>query len=204
MSRSVSHFLESPLVEFHFAGFKGTAHGLQSAGWQISAYEQMSPRSYGREIQLMLHNGGLTMISVLELLDMGQMVSALRDHRPVLMDIMGVSIDGRSTILPMRMEPANFGFLDSKDGFQPIDCSPSIRRVDLGQIDFYRYGVFKRLNVGAEIYLPEKTVDELLNEILKKQEPRQKEIRKNQKRREFMSEFHSDKATDIKAQLIAV
>lgn len=210
MSRSVSHFLESPMVEFNFAGFRSNAWTLQNQGWSLSARENVSLTRYGREVQIMLNRDGLTMVSSVELLDMGAMMKSLHEQMPVFMEIVGVGVNGRSTVIPVRPNPADFHFavMSSEDAFLPIDASPRYTKIDLGAIDFARYGVFKRLNAGAEIYLPEKTVDELLKEILVKQVPRQKEIRKNQHRREYIEENFSEVSKNpnesIRAQLIAV
>lgn len=210
MSRSVQSFLESPMVEFNFAGFRSNAWTLQNQGWSLSAQERVSTYRYGREVQIMLHRDGLTMVSSLELIDMDAYVKSVEKQMPMAMEIVGVSVGGRSTVIPVRPNPMDFNFAVSTtlDDFAPIDCTPRITKLDLGSLDFARFGVFKRLNVGSEIYLPEKTVDELLKEILTKQVPRQKEIRKNQRRREFMAENFSEVVKNpnesIRAQLIAV
>lgn len=193
-------FVKSPLVNVHFAGFRSNTLELQNNGWQLSASEDFSRRSGYRELQLILHHsgGGMTMASRVQLMDVDFIMrrAPLPDFK-----VNAIQLSGRSTFMATP-EPMDISF--SSRSFVSIDATPSFERIDLSQIDLMKFGVFKKINDSANIFLPEKTIEELMSEILSKQDPRQKEIRQNNKRRDFMQDFNRNPNEEIKVQLIAI
>jgi len=132
------------------------------------------------------------------------MIDNLRGCLPE-MNIMGVQTGGDRTSYLRIPKPMEIDFKPNM--FSPIDCVPQVKSIDLGEIDLHKFGIFRKLNEEANLYLPEKTIDELMKEILKKQEPKQKEIRQNNRRREFMDGFNGvdqNPLAEIKCQLIAI
>ena len=68
--------------------------------------------------------------------------------------------------------------------FSAIDARPSF--IDTKEIDLMDLAVFKPIKgENFEIYINQKDEQELLDILLKKQNIKQKEIRQNQKRREY-------------------
>lgn len=203
--RSVESFVHSNMFMVRFAGFQATGFDLQQAGWSFTAYQNMSNRSYGFDLQLMMqHKGGVTMVSQMNVIDMGRFMRIAENGRRLeetVFDTMALSVDGKSSFL-VNPKPYEISF--SNRQFNPIDATPSYERIDLSTFDFNKFGVFKRLNDSANIFLPEKTVNEILDDILFKQKPLQEEIRKNRKRESFMQEFNRNPNEDIKLQLVAV
>ena len=216
--KSLSSFLESPIVEVHFQGFRSSTPQLQSSGWAISARElaPIDHSPFDRSVQLMMeHDCGVRLISNLQLVHrIGFGHSAYIDGRrfgaPVdqpRFDIIGMEFSGSSRfVIPMvRPEDVEFTYgMRKGERFMPIDARPAVQQLDLGSVNLSQWGIFKKLDHTTNIYLPEKTCTDLLEEILKKQAPRQKEIRKNERVREFTAEFNRKPEETIKAQLIAI
>lgn len=199
---SVESFLYSPVCEISFAGFRATTLGLQNAGWELSARQGHSPNRAGYDIQLMMNHsgGGLTMLSSMQMID----YSFLRDKmmsNEMHFDVVGLQVGERSFFMP-KVRPFEIDF--SARSFNAIDATPSLERIDLNKIDLMKFGVFKKINDSANIFLPEKTISELMDDILSKQKPIQDEIRKNRKREEFVQDFNRNPNEEIKVQLIAV
>lgn len=201
-----NELIYSPRMNIHFAGFKANAWELQSAGWAFTAYERMSHSQHGRELQIMLnHDGaGITMVSTASLFKIEELFRDDRFSKPqFLFQVMGIQVEGRTSFVEHpRMEDMNFFF--DKHRFTSVDMAPRYEKVNLSKINLNEFGVFKKINDAANVFLPEKTVNELMEEILKKQEPTQKEIRKNRNRESFMQEFNRNPNEEIKLQLIAV
>lgn len=205
---SIDSFIHSNMFRVNFAGFSALGIDLQNKGWEFSAYQKISYNYDGYEIQLMMNHrgGGITMVSHLSLYNIHEIIRNQHyvSHKKIsdfqAFEVMAVQINERSSFLstPLVKE---FNFTNS---FSAIDASPSFERIDLSKIDFKKFGVFKKINDAANIFLPEKTVNEIMDEILSKQAPKQQEIRKNRKREEFMQEFNRNPNEDIKLQLIAV
>lgn len=201
---SVDTLIRSPIVQVNFAGFRSTTAELQRNGWALSAYQDFDCRMAARTVRLMMHHesGGLTMVSKLWLSDMGDIQRVMQNQALPPFDVIGVSLDGRSTFvsIPKPLE------IDFQPGmFKPIDAMPSVDRIDLSAFDFTKFGVFKPLNESTNIYVEEKSVPELLKLIEEKQAPKQAEIRKKNRTKEFMEQaFKESPNQHIKAQLIAI
>ena len=203
----LQHFLNSPLVNLNFAGFRANSLELQDHGWALSAHEIMCNTRGRRELQIMLNHdkGGLTMISQLELLDYQYIMSVMQNGRHDLpeFNVVGFQVGGRSHFMPhVRSMDVDFSF--HKKPWAAIDATPMYEQVDLTKIDLNNFGVFKKLNDSANIFLPEKTINELMDEILTKQGPKQREIRQSQRREAFMQEFNRRPNEEIKVQLVAI
>lgn len=212
MSRSHSSLqdfiVRSPLVKISFAGFESNTARLQDAGWALSARQSHSLHNYGYEIQLIMSHGdnGLTMMTNLEVFDVHRFIGQFRrEELEMYLSIAAISINQRNYIMP---NPKAMSFTMKMGDFSAIDAMPSYERIDLSEIDFRKFGVFRKINDAANIYLPEKTVDELLKEILGKQDPKQAEIRQRKRREAFINdnfvEVEKNPNNHIRAQLIAV
>lgn len=205
------------MVEVGFAGFRATLVTLQRCGWALSAHELCDhTRGPGsRNIQLLMERHGLHLLSHVEMIPVQGFHERSFDFGlqnrfnglPARVDVVGVQLDDRSHFISMPKE-MDLEFLNTPSTtpgyFHPIDARPAWKQIDLSKISMSEFGVFKRLNDTASIYLPEKTIAEILDEVLKKQEPKQREIRHNNKRREFMDDMSRDPKEEIKAQLIAI
>ena len=122
--------------------------------------------------------------------------------RSIYFEVAYLSPNIQFRILPARHMPA----------FQPIDARPEFhaeREVDLTDI-----ALFKPVNVSEdfEVYLNKKDEAEILDLLLKKQDPKQKEIREARRHRAWR-EVHNPAAEtgsgfdvygDIKRQLVIV
>ena len=208
--RNFDEFVKSNIFKVNFAGFSAYGHHLAERGWDFSAYQGHSMRSFTYDLQLIMRHAAsnLTMISQLQAYDLNDVLYNQRnitlrdraDNAPF--EVVGVQIDNRSSFIMPMVKQRDVDF--SRREFFPADMSPNYERIDLSQLDFNKFGVFRRTNEAANIFLPEKTVNELMEEILKKQAPVQAEIRANRKREEFMRDFNRNANEDIKLQLVAV
>lgn len=151
----------------------------------------------------MLKYSGIVMVSRLNLIDINRMANSPHEYMDPF-DVMGISIDRRSAFMPIR-DQVEIDF--SARCFSAIDAVPAMKQIDLSTIDLNKFGIFKKLNDSANIFLPEKTVNELMAEILEKQKPMQAEIREKRMKQERLNGlFEIDRRPneDIKLQLVAI
>lgn len=207
MSRSLNSFIESPLCEIHFAGFRAHALELQHRGWEVSGYEKPCFHTYAKEISLCLRHStsGLTFMSSSTVFELDQIMRgkpANMMNRAPVFNINGITFDGRTRFVE-RVDP--FIFDMKEQSFEPLDLTPNIKRIDLDKFDLSKFGIFRKLNDSANIFLEQATAHELMEEILKKQSPKQREIREKRRKREAYGElFERNPNDEIKLQLIAV
>lgn len=221
MLKSAADLIFSPIAEIHFAGFKSTGHDLQRAGWQVSAYEMNHDRYEGvrKNVQLMFFHdrNRITMVTEMVFFDVREMMSASRDFEMQYMckpptreifKVIGFNIHNGPTniIANYKHESVEFMFRE-QPVFRPVDMMPRYNKIDLDGVDLRRWGVFKQIDDTKNIFLPEKTIDELMKDILKKQEPAQKDIRAKRRTKEFMKDNFGENdrmpGEEIKLQLVA-
>lgn len=202
--KSLSDFiLRSPIVHINFAGFRATTHELTNHGWELSATQDRSHRDYGLNIQLLLRFEDICMVSAVNLIEHAAIINDPMKFMSQF-NIMGLSFSGRSHFMA-KMPEFSIGFMRST--FTPIDTTPQIERVDISQIDLAKYGIFKKLNDSANLFLPEKTINELMSEILEKQKPMQDEIRGKRQRASRLDglfDYDRNPNEEIKLQLVAI
>lgn len=175
---------------------------MSLAGWALSAYERMDERSYDKVIQLsMKHEAGIILMSSAYVAKYDYMTRAL----PVFdFNVMAASIESRSSFIaqPRPVE------IDINPGsFVPIDIVPEMKRIDLSRINFEEFCLFRPLNDSATIYVPKATEAELMDLILKKQAPKQAEIREKRRKEGLRNGVIDCTRTSkdlIKAQIIAI
>lgn len=206
-SFDLNAFMMSNFFTVRFAGFVGSGMDLQNDGWSFSASQMRSPNHYGIDLQLILTHkgGGLTLASHMMLFDIPQMMKRIHSRdfssNELTFDVMAAQLGHQTNFFAMP-KPMEISF--NQKSFHAMDATPSYDRIELNSIDLNKFGIFKRINDSTNIFLPEKTINELMEEILTKQAPAQAEIRKNRKREQFMQEFNRNPNEDIKLQLVAV
>lgn len=202
--------ITSPVTQVNFAGFRASTAMLASKGWAISADQEVCHSHGGTRIQLSLrHESGVMLMSSAFMLDYRQVLQEITGFQGmnIEFDILGVSLEGRSSFVA-RPTPVEIDvFASNKESFYPIDTTPRYEKMDMGTIDFDKFCLFRPLNDMATIYVPKATEAELMELILKKQAPKQAEIRER-RRKEGLRNGIADMARGsndlIKAQLVAI
>jgi hypothetical protein len=200
MPISVGKLFDSPICEVEFAGFRSDTYTLQRAGWQISA-EQVP--SEGR-IRLALKFAPAqlyAMTSTVSYTDMMYFNSPnyRREAAPIVFRVQWMSTSPRIEIMS---QPVG-GFR-----FEAIDCEPMLANREVKSMD--ELIPFRPISTEApELIIAPDRVAEVLDMILKCQDPRQAEIREAQRRQSWKDaqdsgKFGHNPTKDIKAQIIAI
>lgn len=207
--QSLHHnIISSPATMIDFCGFRAQLHVLQDNGWEISADQHVnySFSHSGYRVSLMLRHSkaGMTMMTNNTEVDR----HAFLDHHwgqkapELYFRIVSLQYDNRPPMYVEFMNHMDFMPLRAgMDPFHPIDASPKILGIDLNKVDLYSHSVFRKLDVESNIFVPETSAAELMDIILKKQAPKQAEIRERRRRE---GNFEKDSEEKIMAQVIAI
>lgn len=165
-----SRIISAPIV-LHWAGWKADTYSLQSAGWQLSAEEDLQRR----EMRIAVHHpdGGLCGVSTIVDFDYWK-YSMNNHHVPMPIDV-GMQVKGMTKqILLDRMS-------GSVSNFFPIDAKPRFTDVSMQRelMDLRKIAHFQPAPIAKhEVFLKEASIEEILEMALNKQEPTQEQIRK--------------------------
>jgi hypothetical protein len=194
-----SEILRNYPCEVHFAGFHSNTLELQKAGWMLSM-EQLPHRATLR-LAMRHERAGLNALSA----DISYNVMAYMAQRGGYIDPRALSFE----IIWMGAK-AYFEIMSTRSlAFHAIDAVPQWESPE--RIAFEDAIPFRPLNDDApEIVVPQHSVPELMEMILKLQDPTQKEIRERRRREAFREEARRsipesyNPAADIKAQIITL
>lgn len=189
----------NPIVKFQWAGWNSDTLRLKKAGWDISVEESVLHRT----IQFIIRHRAYKIYGISQELPYTYYEN-LRFNSGLELAILHMCSRLNITI-PLQPQ-----------AFQAVETMPEI--AEIKQHDIEDFKLFKTIG-GKEIYLPEKSVNELLSDILEKQAPFQEELRekKHRKIRDLMRgenvcvsekivdmERNMDMNKNLIAQLIAV
>ena len=200
--------MQSAPVPVYFAGFKSDTMTLQGSGWQFSVDQQVMYQ-YG-EIHLVIaaknEDIGQYMWFNPVRLQRGEAFNELMDTgrlQSMTLHAQYLSPKFQARIMPMTTASLNM---------TPVDMNPSF--VETKDVDITDFAMFKPINVSEdfEIYLNRKDEAEILDLLLKKQDPKQKEIRENRRHKSWKEKTsgHVEKPEgynpycDISRQLVVV
>lgn len=196
-------YLQSAPIKVKMQGFESTTTSLQNNGWQISVETFKHMAIDATDMRVAFKHDGIKQMAIGIMRFDGEFLSNARfTHFQAYLG-MGIEISYMAPMIKCVMIPMN-----DIHGFQAIDARPRLHRVEK---DLSEFAMFKPIKgEDFELYINQKDEAEIMDFILKKQDPRQKEIRQNQKRRSylegnqgFLSPTIEDKInTDIKSQLI--
>lgn len=195
-----THNFTNLIARVYFAGFESDTLRLQREGWQLSYSQQLN--SYERVFRLAMKHekAGVYAISSPTIINMDTIMrngSCAPDW--LHFNICHMSNDFRVRILPMPQV-----------AFQAFDAIPQFE--DTKEFSFEEFVPFKPLNSEApEIFLDKKTAAELIDLAIKKQEPKQAQIREENRKRKWREKEGAnedyegyDAARDIKAQIMCI
>lgn len=178
-------------------GFESDTLRLQNAGWELSVYEDFSCHA----IRLAMRHRTLRLYALSRLVRLEHyydLANRMESIRHLVFDIQGVAPEIQ-TIVEHRVDFSKF---------KPIDAVPQWVDQEIKQIS--DFNIFRTLEASKEIIVDPKTVSEMLNEILKSQAPKQKELREElrKKRRreeiEFLPLENIKPAEEVHAQIITI
>ncbi len=192
--------IRNPLSRVFFAGFQSTTLDLQRAGWQLSMEQHFSYD--GLSLRLALKHEAGRVLAITHPVSSYHLHRAMgfKEMAPIDFQIAWIGNDARFHIMA-EMRPMSFN---------PISAIPEFQ--DIKDLSFEEAIPFRPLNPNApEIIIPPSSVPELMDMILKLQDPKQKEIRDNVRRDAWRRDVGAKigdegykPAADIKAQIIAL
>jgi len=153
--------LQSPPVRLHWYGFTGDTFSMQRAGWQFQLY-----KDHARFSDIVaFHHPKLKTYAKFMVDDVWR---HMRDSRDNYMDVnVECSIGGDLVVSMYKEHTVNFSF---SDNFTPLDMTPQ-------WVDYYvsKHNLFREdTSPKNKIIVPDDpSVDELLDKLLKLQQPNQ-------------------------------
>lgn len=201
MPISVGKLFDSPICEVEFAGFRSDTYTLQRAGWQLSAEQDFNHA----RVRLALKYEPAQLYAMTNSVSYSDLIrfdggSWRGKITPLTFRVQWVSTTPR---IEIWSEPS-YGSVS----FQPIDCEPILAQREAKSIEDLI--PFRPISTEApELVIAPDRVSEVLDMILKCQDPRQAEIREAQRRQSWKDaqdggKFGHNPAKDIKAQIIAI
>lgn len=204
MANSVK--IDSYPIKIRFAGWESDTYTLQKAGWQIAARQCPEPLAGGTILQLILRHEptklhAITHPSRVQPYVMG-MSGYFNDINHMIakvgLDVMAMGTDVRAEIITM---PSGFSFAS----FEAVDCEP--RTIEIEHVGLSDLKIFRPISSDApEIIIPTHSVAEMMDLVLKLQDPVQKEIREKRRKEKLRGNWKEpgyDAHTDIKCQILA-
>lgn len=191
--------LRNPICKVHFAGFESDTLQLQHAGWELSM-EQLQVYD-GVQLRMALkHEAGRIFAITHPVSSRAMYMLASAASPPPIFNIAWVGNEARFMIFPQPRAMA----------FSAVSAVPEYERTT--EIKFEDAIPFRPLNHSApEIVIAQQSIPELMELVLKLQDPKQKEIRESRRkeawRRGESGYEHSEgykPASDIRAQIISL
>lgn len=158
----------SPPMKVHFLGWTSDTYTLQRFGWEISVNEN----PYYGSIQIAIRHQGLKLKAISDMVscDYHRVMVNEYDQNDILQQI---------EFNFMNMS-SNYNILiQNRDimDFHPIDAEPTMVNLEYKSLD--DLNIFKKVQVipENEIIVDPLTINQLMDEIIRLQTPKQKEIR---------------------------
>jgi len=189
----------NPICRVHFAGFESDTLRLERAGWQLSMEQVQDYDGVRLRLALRHEAGRIHALSHVVTAQAFYRAQLEKVWEHIVFNIAWVGNDARFHVFP-QPRPLDF---------KAVSAVPEFTRSQ--EIRFEDAIPFKPLNMDApEIIVPPQSVPELMDMILKLQDPRQAEIRARRRREAWKagaepgaSDGYSP-AADIKAQIISL
>lgn len=199
MTSMLNSVLHSPICKVFFAGFESNTLALQRAGWQLSIEHMQHMDSFRLAMKYEpARLFAVTHAVTFHVMELMRNPYAAAEH--LIFNVACIGNGLRFQIIP------NMGPM----AFTPFDATPAFTQTEVHSIEDLI--PFRPVNPDApEIVIAPSSVPELMDMILKLQDPKQKEIREKARkeawRRGEAGNQHSEgysPAADIKAQIIAM
>lgn len=172
-------------IKLHWLGWETDTQRLQRFGWNISAHQDVAYRQMGLAIKHReLPIEGMAGVDAWEYQYLHQHPHA--HQREIHAQVFKMNLAHHLTIRHVGELPLH----------HPVDAELSYTSERITSLQEMAH--FKTIGGAQDIYLKEASMDEILEFALKKQEPRQAEIRKRMMREKEMSAMQSN---ELKASL---
>ena len=203
-------YLQSAPIPVRMAGFESTTTALQSNGWQMSVEHFALWERATTRMRVAFKHDGIKQVAMGTMdLDAAWVMHAAKDERHFFNWFKEVGVE-INYIAPM-IQVLQIPWSGSIGTWDAIDARPQMKEIK----NLTDFAVFKPIKTeNFEIYINQKDENEILELLLKKQDAKQAEIRKNQKRRDYMSsndgmivdsDFLEDKINrDVRHQIVLV
>lgn len=198
-----SHRISSPKTKVLWAGWESDTFRLQQAGWQVSAEQDVASMN----CRFAFKNANCRIYGLTNLVNYADMYDAYRDgnfHRqlpPLIIQYMA-----------SRME---IRLYDDLSKMQPIDTQPNLL-INEEYKNIEDFMIFRPIGKANEIIVAPQEVSQMLDLIIKQQNPKQKDLREKKRKewRKFTREVNDlsiinfeekiDPRDKIVAQLITI
>jgi hypothetical protein len=174
-------YLQSAPIRVRMAGFESTTSALQANDWQVSVeHFAMWDRANTRLRVAFKHDGIKQVAMGIMDLDDRWLTNAAKEPAHFLnwFKEIGIQINYIAPMIRVLEMP----WAGPVGNWTAIDARPAIAQAK----DLRDFAMFKPIKgEDFEIYINEKDEAEILELLLKKQDPKQKEIRQREKRRQY-------------------
>lgn len=197
-------YLQSAPVKVRMAGFESNTAAMMRAGWQMSIECRQHMYMDSMDIHCAFKHDGIKQVAIgIMRIDREHMTSAMSCG---FMEMpWGIEINYMAPAIKYQIIPIRGGFAE----WSAVDLNPQMSVMK----DLTDFAVFKPIKVGEndfEIYIHQKDEKEILDILLSKQDARQKEIKQNMKRRDYIAgnegkmitTLEDDLNRDIKHQIV--
>jgi hypothetical protein len=206
-ARNSPRYMGTP-IRLNWEGWESDTYTLQQSGWEVSVAQDQRDQ----KMQIALKNRHTNMVGISRMMDFDY--REIWDKEQYLRNIVFpiVHIAPQINILTLTQATMTRGIRIrgeiNWDSFKPIDATPSIVMEEIKSLEDLIH--FQPLPESKEIIVPEKNVSELLQQILKMQEPEQMKYYKRVQeeamlargRAREMSDLHDKK--QVHAQIITL
>ncbi len=199
-----SLFFQSRPIEVYFKGFRSDTRTLQAAGWQLSIEQQENTPYRGYKCRLAMQHveSGILMYAHepididLEVVMCSYVVEAAKRQLTGPFTVQHVVTNHHDIHLHVVRSGSRFNF-------QAVDAEPLMMPVD--NVSLRDLCVFRTITPDSEILVPPQSVPELLAHIQSLQDPKQKEIRERNKKRDARERLNdAPKIARVEAQIITL
>jgi hypothetical protein len=199
--------IESIPVPIRFAGWESDTYRLQKAGWQIAANDVFTPWTASSSVQLILRHEASKIHAMTAPLELRPHIYSMDryfrdDPSTTHMMLAGFDIIAMGSQVQVHViHRPEFSFKD----FHPVDCEP--RTLHEERVDIANLKIFRPISSDApEIIIPTQSVAEMMDMVLKLQDPVQKEIRDRRRAEKLRGNWQEkgyDAHADIRCQILA-
>lgn len=174
----------NPPLRVHMLGMEGTTQSMQHAGWSLSMRQDV----YQRSIQLSMRHEQMKLFALSRSMDLDYMQYSSRNHDNFYRHFVFV-IDSVATKMEIVLHSSEFLSMRHPishfEGYSPVDATPQIERLQRRSIEDFM--LFRPINNTKSVIVDPNDVPQLMEMILKAQQPQQEEIRKRQRQAENMA-----------------
>lgn len=193
--------IKSYPLAIRFAGWESDTYTLQRQGWQLAARQGMSQYGPDYEVQFILRHEQAKLHAITAPLNFRMMEMVRGGSEEYLRALqLNVVCMGSEVRVQVLHQSSSFRLQD----FSAVDCTPQMSNEE---VNLSELKIFRPISTSApEIIIPTASVDEMMELVLKLQDPKQAEIR-DRFRKEQMRSAEAGKGydvhRDIKCQILA-